>query len=123
MLDVDQGREGQSAAADQPQRRVRPLRGDRAERGAALAPVAEGGEIGLQLHLRGERRDGAERETRLFIGRGAVGGSALVLDDGDEAVTAGEARSRYHAPLPKPAKASMLSRLPIAARAVSPPSS
>ncbi len=51
-LDVSERREGQAAAADQPQRGVGAPRADVAERRAALAFVAEGGEIGLKLDRR-----------------------------------------------------------------------
>ena len=59
-----------------------------AERGAALAFVGEGGEIGLKLDRAGKRRDRARGEARLAVGRGAVRGPALARDDGDEAVAA-----------------------------------
>ena len=51
-LDIGERREGQAAAADQPQRGVGAARLDLAEGGAALALVGEGGDIGLQLDRR-----------------------------------------------------------------------
>ncbi len=53
-LHIGERGEGQPAAPDQPQRGVGAARPDRAEGGAALAFVGEGGDVGLQLDRAGQ---------------------------------------------------------------------
>ena len=77
-LDVGERGEGQPALADEAQRSVGALAEDVAEFGAALARVGEGGEAGLKLGRRAERSHRAHGEARLAVGRGAVGGPALL---------------------------------------------